>query len=44
MTPSFNGLIDVMFAGVLPIISFASLPTANTLRVFVSIATTEGSL
>jgi len=44
ITPSFNGLITCICSGVLPIISFASLPIANTLLVVLSIATMEGSV
>src|SRR5947209_17663200 len=44
MTPSFIGRIAMMFPGVRPSISFASLPTASTLPVFWLIATMEGSL
>ena len=44
ITPSFIGRIATIFPGVLPIISFASLPTARTSFVFVFIATTDGSL
>jgi len=42
MTPSFKGLIALMLGGVLPIYSFASLPTAMTLPELLSMATTEG--
>src|SRR5438093_1470120 len=44
MTPSFIGRIAMMFPGVRPSISFASLPTASTFPVFWLIATMEGSL
>ena len=44
MTPSFMGRTAMMFSGVRPIMSFASLPTASTLPVYLSIATTDGSL
>src|SRR5204862_5279997 len=44
MTPSFIGLIAVMFPGVRPSISFASVPTAS-MRPFVLLsATIDGSL
>src|SRR5437867_9578189 len=44
MTPSFIGRIRMMFPGVRPSMSFASLPTASTFPVFWLIATMEGSL
>ena len=44
ITPSFIGRTATMFSGVLPIISFAALPTASTLPSYLSIATTDGSL
>src|SRR5437867_11972162 len=44
MTPSFIGRIAMMFPGVRPSISLASLPTASTFPVFWLIATMEGSL
>jgi hypothetical protein len=44
MTPSFNGRIATMCAGVRPIIRLASDPTARIAPLFVLIATTEGSL
>src|SRR5215217_1076086 len=43
ITPSFKGRIATMFPGVRPSIRFAADPTATTLSVLVSIATTEGS-
>src|SRR3990172_5504666 len=43
MTPSFMGRMAVMFPGVRPSISFASLPTASTLAVASLMATMEGS-
>ena len=43
ITPSFKGLIAVIYPGVLPSMFRASSPTAFTSPVFVSIATTEGS-
>ena len=43
ITPSFIGLIAFTLPGVLPNISFASFPTANTFLVLVSILTTLGS-
>src|SRR5947209_12222569 len=44
ITPSFMGLMATMLPGVLPSISFASLPTASTSPVVLLIATIEGSL
>ncbi len=47
MTPSFIGRMATMLPGVRPSISFASLPTASTLRPprpSCCTATTEGSL
>jgi hypothetical protein len=44
MTPSFRGLIAMMWAGVRPIIRLASEPTARIAPVLVLIATTDGSL
>src|SRR5215216_5861838 len=43
MTPFFKGWVATMWAGVRPIMLLAAEPTATTLSVFVSIATTEGS-
>src|SRR5215212_2350308 len=43
MTPSFKGRMATMLPGVRPNILFAALPTATTLSVLLSIATTEGS-
>ena len=43
MTPSFIGRTATMEPGVRPIISFACLPTASTVSVLTSTATTEGS-
>src|SRR5829696_6491874 len=43
ITPSFRGLIATMLPGVRPSIRFAAEPTATTLSVLMSIATTEGS-
>src|SRR5213593_4541950 len=43
ITPSFIGRIAMMFPGVRPSMSLASLPTASTLPVFWLIATIEGS-
>ena len=43
ITPSFNGLTAFICSGVLPNISFASLPVAIIFPVLLSIATTEGS-
>jgi len=43
ITPSFIGRIATMFPGVRPIISFASRPTARTLFVPRTMATTLGS-
>ncbi len=42
--PSDNGLIATMYSGVLPIILYASLPTAKTLFFFLLKATTDGSV
>ena len=44
ITPSRNGLMAVMFPGVLYNIRFASAPTATTRLVPFSFATTDGSL
>src|SRR5438093_5368284 len=44
MTPSFIGRIAMMFPGLRPSISLASLPTASIFPVFWLIATMEGSL
>ena len=44
MTPSFIGRMAAICCGVFPMKSFASLPTAISLPVFRSMATTEGSL
>ena len=44
ITPSLSGLIATMFPGVLPIIIFASVPTASGFLVVLFIATTDGSL
>src|SRR5665647_111307 len=44
MTPSLRGRIATMLAGVRPTIRLASAPMASTLRVFLLIATTDGSL
>src|SRR5262245_37373154 len=43
MTPSFIGLIATMLPGVLPSMSFASLPTASIRPLTLLIATMEGS-
>src|SRR5215208_4669749 len=43
MTPFFSGWLATMWAGVRPIMFLAAEPTATTLSVFVSTATTEGS-
>src|SRR5215203_6881552 len=43
ITPSFRGLIATILPGVRPSIRFAADPTATTLSVLASIATTEGS-
>src|SRR5215212_4421984 len=43
MTPSFRGLMATMLPGVLPSILLAAEPTATTLSVLLSMATTEGS-
>src|SRR5262245_49181309 len=43
MTPSFIGLIATMLPGVLPSMSFASLPTASLRPLTLLIATMEGS-
>ena len=43
MTPWRSGRLAEMFAGVRPIIRFASLPTACTTPVSTSMAMTEGS-
>ena len=43
ITPSRRGRIATMFPGVLPSIRCASTPTARSVFVFISIATTEGS-
>src|SRR5215203_6141856 len=43
MTPFFRGWVATMWAGVRPIMLLAADPTATTLSVFMSIATTEGS-
>src|SRR5829696_2918092 len=43
ITPSFNGLIATILPGVRPSIRLAADPTATTLSVLVSMATTEGS-
>src|SRR5918998_6358181 len=43
MTPSFKGRIATIWPGVRPSILFAADPTATTLSVLLSIATTEGS-
>src|SRR5699024_9576421 len=43
MTPSFIGRMTDMFPGVLPIILFASSPTATISSVFTFRATTDGS-
>ena len=44
ITPSLRGLLATILSGVLPIICFAFLPTAITVYVFKSIATTVGSV
>ena len=44
MTPSFMGRMAQMFWGVRPRYSLAAAPTASTLRLTASTATTEGSL
>src|SRR5215207_11057591 len=44
ITPSFNGRMAWMWAGVRPTIRFASVPTASGLLSFVLTATTDGSL
>ena len=44
MTAAENVALAMMFAGVLPTIALASAPTALTTFVFLSIATTDGSL
>src|SRR5215210_8686359 len=43
MTPSLRGRRATMLPGVRPSILFAALPTATTLSVLLSMATTEGS-
>src|SRR5918998_3864565 len=43
MTPSLRGRMATMLLGVRPSIRLAAEPTATTLSIFVSIATTEGS-
>src|SRR5215217_5137625 len=43
MTPFFKGWVATMWAGVRPIMLLAAEPTATTLSVFMSMATTEGS-
>src|SRR5215210_7195529 len=43
ITPSFKGRIATMWPGVRPSILFAADPTATTLSVLLSMATTEGS-
>src|SRR5215208_4077584 len=43
ITPFFRGWVATMWAGVRPIMPLAAEPTATTLSVFVSTATTEGS-
>ena len=44
ITPSRSGRMAMMLAGVRPTISLASEPIASTFLVFLSMATTEGSL
>src|SRR4030043_673237 len=44
ITPSLRGRTAITFCGVRPIISFASAPIANGIRVRLSIATHDGSL
>ncbi len=44
MTPSFSGRTDLMWAGVRPIMRFASAPTATGLPSLTLTATTDGSL
>ena len=44
MTPSLRGRSAAIEPGVLPIIRFASAPTAKTRSSLLSIATTDGSL
>src|SRR5918999_5500878 len=43
MTPSLSGLSATMFPGVRPSMRLAPEPTATTLSVLLSMATTEGS-
>src|SRR5215218_10494691 len=43
ITPFLRGWVATMWAGVRPIMLLAAEPTATTLSVFMSIATTEGS-
>jgi len=43
ITPSFRGRIAAMPPGVRPVISLAAAPTASTLPVDFSTATTDGS-
>ena len=43
ITPFFNGLMTLILPGVRPTILYASVPTATTLSLSVSTATTEGS-
>ena len=44
ITPSFNGRMASMWAGVRPTIRFASVPTARGWLSLVLTATTDGSL